>query len=57
MEAQYKKVLVCAGTGCVAGGSLEIFSRMKRSRLKRADATDFAKWDRSFVSSRLAGCM
>ena len=29
MEAQYKKVLVCAGTGCVAGGSLEIFSRLK----------------------------
>ena len=30
MEAQYKKVLVCAGTGCVAGGSLEIFERLKQ---------------------------
>ena len=26
--AQVKKVLVCAGTGCVAGGSLEIYARL-----------------------------
>ena len=29
LDAQYKKVLVCAGTGCVAGGSLEIYERLK----------------------------
>ena len=28
--AQQKKILVCAGTGCVAGGSLEIYAELKR---------------------------
>lgn len=28
--AQKKKILVCAGTGCVAGGSLEIYAELKR---------------------------
>lgn len=27
-DAQTKKILICAGTGCVAGGSLEIYARM-----------------------------
>ncbi len=27
--AQEKKIIVCAGTGCVAGGSLHIFDRLK----------------------------
>ncbi len=27
--AQEKKIIVCAGTGCVAGGSLKIFDRLK----------------------------
>ncbi|MBO7158340.1 MAG: (2Fe-2S) ferredoxin domain-containing protein, partial [Clostridia bacterium] len=27
--AQEKKIIVCAGTGCVAGGSLKIFERLK----------------------------
>ena len=30
LELQKKKVLVCAGTGCVAGGSIEIFNRIKQ---------------------------
>lgn len=29
LESQTKKILVCAGTGCVAGGSLEIFDTLK----------------------------
>lgn len=29
LEKQKKRVLVCAGTGCVAGGAIEIFSRIK----------------------------
>ena len=27
--AQEKKIIICAGTGCVAGGSLHIFDRLK----------------------------
>lgn len=29
LERQYKKVLVCAGTGCVASGSIEIYEKIK----------------------------
>lgn len=29
LEKQKKKIYVCAGTGCVAGGSLEIFAKLK----------------------------
>jgi NADH-quinone oxidoreductase subunit F len=29
LEKQKKKVLVCAGTGCVAGGSLEIYNTLR----------------------------
>ncbi|MEI6101209.1 MAG: NADH-quinone oxidoreductase subunit F, partial [Eubacteriales bacterium] len=30
LQNETKKILVCAGTGCVAGGSLEIFDRLKK---------------------------
>ncbi|WZL74136.1 NADH-quinone oxidoreductase subunit NuoF [Clostridiaceae bacterium 35-E11] len=30
LELQKKKVLICAGTGCVAGGSLLIYERIKK---------------------------
>ena len=30
LALQQKKILVCAGTGCVAGGSLEIYDELKR---------------------------
>lgn len=29
LNSQKKKILVCAGTGCVAGGSLKIYDRLK----------------------------
>ena len=29
LNAQHKQILICAGTGCVAGGSLDIYARMK----------------------------
>jgi len=30
LEKQKKKVLICAGTGCVAGGSLKIYDKIKK---------------------------
>ena len=30
-EAQTKKIIVCAGTGCVAGGSLNIYANLSAS--------------------------
>ena len=29
LDLQQKKVLVCAGTGCIAGGSLNIYARLE----------------------------
>lgn len=29
LDKQSKKILICAGTGCVAGGALEIYDRLK----------------------------
>ena len=29
LDSQYKQILVCAGTGCVAGGSLDIYKRLR----------------------------
>ena len=30
LERQRKQILVCAGTGCVAGGALKIYDRLKK---------------------------
>jgi len=30
LDKQYKQVLVCGGTGCVAGGALEVYDEIKR---------------------------
>lgn len=29
IDRQTKKIYVCGGTGCVAGGSMEIYERLK----------------------------
>ena len=29
LAAQRKQILICGGTGCVAGGSLKIYARMQ----------------------------
>ena len=29
LDSQYKQILICAGTGCVAGGSLDNYARMQ----------------------------
>ena len=29
LSCQHKQILICAGTGCVAGGSLDIYARLK----------------------------
>lgn len=35
LDAQYKKVLICAGTGCVAGGSLDIYDKLLKMAQER----------------------
>ncbi|MDD5935134.1 MAG: NADH-quinone oxidoreductase subunit NuoF [Clostridiales bacterium] len=35
LDSQYKQVLICAGTGCVAGGSLDIYAKMQEIMKER----------------------
>ena len=35
LEAQRRQVLICAGTGCIAGGSLNIYDRLKEECQRR----------------------
>ena len=66
LNSQRKQILICAGTGCVAGGSLEIYAKMKDiiegKGLKCALVLEkdphgvFVRWDRFFVLSRWDGC-
>ena len=35
LSAQKKQVLICAGTGCIAGGSLDIYDYLKEACAKR----------------------
>lgn len=35
LEAENKKILVCAGTGCISSGSLEIYARLKELMKER----------------------
>ena len=30
LQKQYRKVIVCGGTGCVAGGSMNVYKELKR---------------------------
>ena len=44
-KAESRKILVCAGTGCVAGGSLQIYARLKEL------------FDKDFNSATVGGLM
>lgn len=35
LDCQHKQILICAGTGCVAGGSLNIYARLKELMEKK----------------------
>ena len=35
LKTQKKQILICAGTGCVAGGSLNIYAKMQEILIER----------------------
>ena len=41
IDTQTKKVYVCGGTGCVAGGSMEIYDEFKSSSRNTASDVTF----------------
>ena len=40
LECQYKQVVICGGSGCVAGGSLKVYDRMKQLMEERGLKVD-----------------
>ena len=40
LECQYKQVVICGGSGCVAGGSLNVYNRMKQLMEERGLKVD-----------------
>ena len=40
LNCQYKQIVICGGSGCVAGGSLNVFAKMKELLLRRGLKVD-----------------
>ena len=40
LDCQYKQVVICGGSGCVAGGSLKVYDRMKQLMEERGLRVD-----------------
>lgn len=47
LNSQRKQILICAGTGCVAGGSLQIYDRMKEIIEENGTSLLLLFWKRS----------
>ena len=59
MSAETKKILVCGGTGCVAGGALDIFARLKELMVERDIAVEVELADEphgDVVGIKRSGC-
>lgn len=57
LDKQYKKVIVCGGTGCVAGGSLNVYEELKRLVEEKGILTevDLEKEDQG-IGMKKSGC-
>lgn len=57
LDKQYKQVLVCGGTGCVAGGSLEIYAEIKRLIKEKGILADVELYEENEgVGIKKSGC-
>ena len=60
LECQYKKVLICCGSGCVASGSMNVYSRMKEllhERGLRVDVELQHEGHEESVGLKRSGCL
>ena len=55
LNAQKKRILVCAGTGCVAGGSLQIYARLKELMEERGIPHDQAEVEAFYAITQEEG--
>ncbi len=57
LSLQRKKILVCAGTGCVAGGSLDIYNRFKALAKGSENLVEIAlKEEKEGIGVKKSGC-
>lgn len=56
LDRQYKKVLVCGGTGCVAGGSIEIYEELKRLIHEKGLLTEVQLQEEEGIGIKKSGC-
>ncbi len=57
LEKQKKKVLVCAGTGCVAGGALEIYNKIKELINEKGLLVDLElDYEKEGIGVKKSGC-
>lgn len=56
LDRQYKKVLVCGGTGCVAGGSIEIYEELKRLIDEKGLLTEVQLQEEEGIGIKKSGC-
>ena len=47
---QTKKILICAGTGCVAGGSLEIYDKLLKLMKEKTEFINYYKTFNNFIA-------
>ena len=56
LDKQYKKVIVCGGTGCVAGGAMEIYDEIKRL-IEEKNLYIELEWDKEEgIGVKKSGC-
>ncbi|HBR01064.1 MAG TPA: NADH-quinone oxidoreductase subunit F, partial [Ruminiclostridium sp.] len=57
LSLQKKKILICAGTGCVAGGSLKIYEQFKKLAEKHSHLVEVnLEAEKEGIGVKKSGC-
>ncbi|MEW8972846.1 MAG: NADH-quinone oxidoreductase subunit NuoF [Tissierellaceae bacterium] len=56
LDKQYKRVIVCGGTGCVAGGSMDVYAELKRLIKEKGLLVDVELEKEEGISVKKSGC-
>lgn len=56
LDKQYKKVIICGGTGCVAGGAFEIYDRLKELIAEKDLLVDIELEKEEGIGIKKSGC-
>lgn len=56
LDKQYKRVIVCGGTGCVAGGAMDVYDELKRLIREKGLLVDLELEKEDGISVKKSGC-